>query len=150
MNISPKVRITPRYTRSSNRKKIRKLNPRPSASLHQKLPIFNPLVKNQETIRPHSNFATTRKKNSARTNHFSNVSFRINQISKNTTSKFLSITSIFFQIIIFFIKDTFKQFLFLFVIFCSFFIIFYSLHKTYLKFAKISDHLLKYDISTTT
>ena len=68
---------------------------------------------------------------------------------KIITSKRFSILSIFFQVIIFFNKETFELFLFLFISFCRFFIIFCSLDKTYLNFAKILDHLLRYDISTT-
>ena len=68
---------------------------------------------------------------------------------KIITSKRFSILSIFFQVIMFFNIDTPELFLFLFIIFCRFFIIFCSLDKTYLNFAKTLDHLLRYDISTT-
>ena len=55
----------------------------------------------------------------------------------------------FFKLCIILIAGTLELLIVLLIIFCNFFVIFHSLSQTYINFAKIFDHLLRYDNSVT-
>ena len=135
---------------SIKKNKIRKLTLRPpdfsSPKTAHTQPTCQKSITNPTTLKLCLN-----KKKIIRQERINSQMLRSEPVSflKNITSKLFPIKSIFFQIIIFFILDTFKLFISLFLIVCSFFIIFCSLHKTHLNYAKILDHLLGYNFSTT-
>ena len=65
----------------------------------------------------------------------------------NVLSNLFSILSNFFKSCIIFISDILEIFILTLIIFCNFFINFFSPAQTYVKFSKIFDPLLMYNIS---
>ena len=150
MIIKPKVRITPRYPRSSNKTKTRKVTPRPSDFSSPKVAHIQPTCQKSMNIPTTIKFCPKKILKNRQERIISQMLLsKTANLLRNITSKLFSILTKFFEIIVFFIIDTFELFLFP-LIFAFFHNFLFTSQNLPLLCEKIFDHLLRYNISTTT
>ena len=116
--------------------------------LYQKLPKSNPIVEKPKN-KPTTLKLTLKNKNQIdETNHaFKCFFFEQSKKFQNILSNLFSIFSSFFKFCIIYLSDILEILFLSLIVFCNFFIIFYSLAQTYVNFSKITDHLLRYETS---